>query len=225
VTAYDTLLKAVQALHIFRRNKRPLETKVLACLLYMSGLSYRSMTYQTGIIGSSHVAVFYWVRALGSMVSKVPKRERRIVAMDETVVKLQGREVYVWGAIDVDTEELLAVYASRQRAFVNTIEFSRRVLRTCTNRPVILVDGGPWYPWALERMGLKWLHVTFGLRNSIERLFRTLKERTRRFYNNVPSKRDDLKNVSLFMELFMLWYNHLRRHQTLGRVPVEVSLS
>jgi putative transposase len=66
--------------------------------------------------------------------------------------------------------------------------FVRKVLNTCTNRPVVLVDGGPWYPWALQRYGLKWLHITFGERNSIERLFRTFKERTRRFYNNIPSK-------------------------------------
>jgi len=39
-----------------------------------------------------------------------------------------------------------------------------------------------WYPWALERYGLKWLHITFGERNSIERLFRTFKERTKRFF-------------------------------------------
>ena len=223
--AYDTLLKAVQALHIFERNKKPLETKIVACLLYMSGLSYRGMTYQTGLIGASHVAVHYWVRSLKSMASKVQKRKRRVVAMDETKLKLQGREVFIWAAIDIDTKELLSLYASYQRSSINTMIFVRKVLDACTNRPVVLVDGGPWYPWALERYGLKWLHITFGLRNSIERLFRTFKERTRRFYNNIPSKEGSLKNVNLFIQLFMLWYNHLRRHQTLGCVPVEASLS
>ena len=198
---------------------------MLACLLYMSGLSYRGMTYQTGLIDASHWLVHYWVRALKGMVSKVPKRERRVVAMDETKLKLQGREVFVWAAIDVDTKELLSLYASYQRSHINTMVFAKRVLEACTNRPVILVDGGPWYPWALERMGLKWLHITFGLRNAIERFYRTFKERTRRFYNNIPSKEDSLRNVNLFIQLFMLWYNHLRRHQTLGHVPAEVSLS
>jgi len=44
-------------------------------------------------------------------------------------------------------------------------------LRACANKPLILVDGGPWYPWALERLGLQWLHVTFGERNGIEHCF------------------------------------------------------
>jgi len=50
-----------------------------------------------------------------------------------------------------------------------------------------------------------------------------MKERTRRFYNNVPS--DSLPDLQVFLNVFMLWYNHLRRHQGLGRIPVEVMLS
>ena len=101
--------------------------------------------------------------------------------------------------------------------------FLRKVLDTCVGMPVVLVDGGPWYPWALDRYGLKWLHITFGERNAIERFFRTLKERTRRFYNNLPS--DRLDNLESFLSLFMTWYNHLRKHQGLGRIPLEVMLS
>jgi transposase-like protein len=31
-----------------------------------------------------------------------------------------------------------------------------------------LVDGGPWYKTALQRLGVEWEHITFGLRNPIE---------------------------------------------------------
>ena len=178
------------------------------------------MTYQTKVIDASHVSVHNWVHALKGIVSDVPRKERRVVAIDETKLKIHGRQVFVWAAIDVDTRELLAVYASYYRSHINTLVFLRRVLDTCSNKPVVLVDGGPWYPWPLERMGLRWLHVTFGYRNAIERFFRTLKERTRRFYNNLTS--DRLDNLQSFMSVFMLWYNHLRRHQGLGRVPLEV---
>ena len=178
------------------------------------------MTYQTRLIDASHVSVFRWVHALRGVVSRVPRRERRVVAMDETKLKIRGRRVFVWAAVDTDTRELLAVYASYYRSHINTLVFLRRVLETCTNRPVVLVDGGPWYPWPLDRYGLKWLHITFGERNAIERLFRTMKERTKRFYNNLPSER--LDNLESFLKVFMLWYNRLRRHQGLGKVPLEV---
>ena len=220
---YDTLLKAVQDAHVFKRNKRPLESKVVACLLYLSGLSYRAMTYQTGMLEASHVSVHRWVHALKGVVSRVPRKERRMVAIDETKLKINGRQVFVWAAIDTDTRELLAVYASYYRSSINTIVFLKRVLETCTNKPVILVDGGPWYPWPLNEMGFKWLHVTFGERNAIERFFRTMKERTRRFYNNLPS--DSLVNLQSFINVFMVWYNHLRRHQGLDGFPVEAPLS
>ena len=44
----------------------------------MSGLFYRAMTYQTRVIEASHVSVFRWVHALRGIVSRVPKRERKL---------------------------------------------------------------------------------------------------------------------------------------------------
>jgi len=40
----------------------------------------------------------------------------------------------------------------------------------------------------LERLGITYYHETFGNRNRIERWFRELKNRTKRFYNNANSK-------------------------------------
>ena len=105
---YNTLLKAAQDARIFRRNKRPLRSKVLACLLYLSGLSYRGMTYQTRLIDASHASVCRWVHAMKRVVSRVPVRERKVVAMDETKLKINGRQVFVWAAID--TEKALQAF-------------------------------------------------------------------------------------------------------------------
>jgi transposase-like protein len=63
------------------------------------------------------------------------------------------------------------------------LKFLRMVMDRCLNKP--LVDRGPWYRWALERLGLKYQHQTFGIRNSVERFFGYIKQRTRRFYNNI----------------------------------------
>jgi transposase-like protein len=59
----------------------------------------------------------------------------------------------------------------------------------CTNKPLVLIDRGPWYRWALERLGLKYRYQRFGLRNAVERFFGYLKQRTRRFYNNIDTWR------------------------------------
>ena len=191
----------------------------LACLLYMAGLSYRGMTLQTGIIPACYRSVHYWVQQLRNITAKVETKERRFVAIDETKQKVNGRQLFVWSAIDIETKELLAIWASYQRSSFAALVFVRMVLATCSNKPVILVDGGPWYPWALERYGLRWLHITFGERNSIERFYRTFKERTKRFYNNINAKTGKIVCLSVFLNLFSLWYNHLRWHQGTRQIP------
>jgi transposase-like protein len=69
-----------------------LRAKILACLLYMSGLSYRAMTCQTGVVEASHVSVSRWVHALKGIVSHPPRSERKVVAIDETKPKIRGRK-------------------------------------------------------------------------------------------------------------------------------------
>jgi transposase-like protein len=102
---------------------------------------------------------------------------------------MHGLRAYVWSAVDVDSGEILAVYASRSRSMLIALKFLRIVLDRCLNKPLIIVDRGPWYRWALERLGLRYRYQRFGLRNTVERFFRYLKQRTRRFYNNINTWR------------------------------------
>jgi transposase-like protein len=67
------------------------------------------------------------------------------------------------------------------------MKFLRTVMDRCINKPLVIVDRGPWYRWALERLGLKYQYQTFGIRNAVERFFGYIKQRTRRFYNNINS--------------------------------------
>jgi transposase-like protein len=58
---------------------------------------------------------------------------------------VKGQTCYSWAAIDVDTNEILALYASRGRGIPSAIEFLRKVLDSCEGKSVIVVDRGPWY--------------------------------------------------------------------------------
>jgi putative transposase len=78
----------------------------------------------------------------------VEKKFRYYVAVDETVVKMHGLRAYVWSAVDVDSDEILAIYASRSRNILIALKFLRIVLDRCLNKPLIVVDRGPWYRWA-----------------------------------------------------------------------------
>jgi transposase-like protein len=67
------------------------------------------------------------------------------------------------------------------------------------------VDRGPWYRWALDRLGITYFHETFGKRNRIERWFRGMKERTKRFYNNINTKKS--KSIEELVTAIAMIYN------------------
>jgi len=164
------------------------------------------------IIPCSHEAVRLWVRKLEQITINVEAKPRRMVAVDETKIKADGEWCYVWAAIDVDTRELLMGFMAEESMLKPS-----RVLEACTTSLLSLSTG--WYPEALKALSLEWIHETFGERNRIERWFRTMKERTRRFFNNFPVRKKPILKIKLFIRLFTLWYNFIRPHQTLKRPP------
>jgi transposase-like protein len=193
--------------NLFRSHRySPLE-KIYSVILFTAGLSLRDLSERLCLTGASRKSVRIWVHRFSSLF-KPSKRARRLVAVDETVLKVNGQTCYLWAAIDVDTNEILAVYASRGRGIPCAVKFLRKVLDSCEGKPVIVVDRGPWYRWALERLGITYFHEAFGERNKIERWFRELKERTKRFYNNVNSK--TLKSIEEIATAVAIVHNLVR---------------
>jgi putative transposase len=113
-------------------------------------------------------------------------RERRAIAIDETKIKVKQEYYYLWAAIDIDTWEILAVQLTKARSSFDALCFIRKVLKACENKPKVYVDGGPWYRWALNRLGLEWEHRTFGPRSTIEQWFFIFKHRIVGFYKRWP---------------------------------------
>ena len=105
---------------------------------------------------------------------------------------------------DVDSKELLALEASYGRSSLNTLSFLKKALKMCT-KPLVLVDRGPWYPWALEGLGLEYRYERFGMRNRVERFFRYL-ERTVVFYHKL-SARNQVQGIT---NLLMIYYRAAR---------------
>jgi putative transposase len=201
----DVLLDSFSRL--FRHHRySPLE-KLCSVILFIAGLSLRDVSERFCLTFASRESVRIWSHRSSSLF-KPSKRVRRLVAVDETVLKINGRICYLWAAIDVDTNEILAVYASRGRGIPNAIKFLKMVLRSCDGKPIVVVDRGPWYRWALERLGITYFHETFGNRNKIERWFRELKNTTKRFYNNVNSK--TLKSIEEIATAVAIVHNLVR---------------
>ena len=209
VEPFSILVDRVERAGVFRWNRKPLRVKALSTMLYYSGLSYRVVSRcLRGLARFSHEAVRLWFHRLKKAFPKPERMRRRVVAVDETKLKLEGQQLYVWAAVDVKTREVLACHVSWVRNILHAEWFFRRALKACSNKPLILVDKGPWYPEALRSLGLRWRHVTFGMRNRIERWFGVLKARTKRFYSNFPNN-STIWGVRAFFETFIAWYNTL----------------
>jgi transposase-like protein len=184
-------------------------------IIFTAGLSLRDLSERLCLTGASRESVRTWVHRFSSLF-RPSRRVRRLVAVDETVLKVNGQTCYLWAAIDVDTNEILALYASRGRGIPNAIKFLKMVLRSCDGKLIVVVDRGPWYRWALERLGITYFHEIFGNRNRIERLSRELKERTKRFYNNVNSK--NLKSIEDIAMAVAIVHNLVRTVIGRGKV-------
>jgi transposase-like protein len=195
---------------LFGSHRYPPLEKLYSVILFAAGLSLRDLSERLCLTGASRESVRIWVHRFSSLF-KPSKRARRLVAVDETVLKVKGQTCYLWASIDVDTNEVLAVYASRGRGIPSAIEFLRMVLDSCEGKPVIVVDRGPWYRWALERLGITYFHETFGNRNRIERWFREVKNRTKRFYDNVNSK--NLKSLEELVTAIAAMHNVIRAEE------------
>jgi transposase-like protein len=161
-----------------------------------------------GLEPISKSAVHYLAKKVSKIRAATEPRYRRCIAVDETKLRVKKSYVYVWSAVDVDSKELLALEASYGRSSLNAPSFLKKALKMCTNKPLVLVDKGPWYRWAFERLGLEYRCERFGMRNRVGRFFRYLKERTAVFHHKM-SARDHIQGITN-LKLFTLYYQAAR---------------
>jgi transposase-like protein len=198
----------------FIRNKKVGRVKVLAVLDYMFHGNCRKVSKVLSMAFEpiSKSTVHDLARKVSTIKIAREPRYRRCIAVDETKLRVKKSYVYVWSAVDVDSKELLALEASYGRSSLNALSFLKKALRMCTNKPLVLVDRGPWYRWAFERLGLEYRHERFGLRNRVERFFRYLKERTIVFHHKLSARNhvQGIINLKLFLNLFTIYYQATR---------------
>ena len=112
--------------------------------------------------GISYGLVYRAFTAIRDALPKPERRYRRCIAVDEVKIERRGETIYVffWAARDVDTKEIVASRASFTRSSLDSEIFLKQILEYCENKPLFLVDKGPWYREAFERLGLEYRHET-----------------------------------------------------------------
>ena len=139
---------------IFLRERKSNEQRALGMLLYYAGLSYEKAG---SFVHASHEAVREWYqKGRGLFEGSTEKKRRKWIAVDEKEIKLNGTTVFILGAVDLDDEKVIGVWVSFGRSGLEAMIFLKKVKHACKGKlPRVFIDGGTWYPWALERVGLK----------------------------------------------------------------------
>ena len=153
----------VKELKLFERNKVPLEIKVLGIAIYIQTSSVRRTAKILSEFHSvSKSAVHKWIKKFEERLPiSVEKKPRKLIAIDETIVKANGEKCYVYAAIDVERKELILMRVYPSRNYLTTKLFISEVLKYCENRPKFIIDKAPWLIKALVSLGLEYEHETF----------------------------------------------------------------
>jgi putative transposase len=171
-------------LEFVERERTPEPAMVLGIQSHVAGLSLSNNVELLDCLGvqRSRKAVHDWVQKADLQAES--GRSPNQIALDETVVRINDEQFWLYAAADPETNELLHIrlfsttttaltevflHELRQKHDVETGEF--------------LVDDAIHLRTALQRAGLRFQMRRHGNRDAVERIFRELKRRTSSFSN------------------------------------------
>jgi len=114
--------------NIFKRNKTPIEIKILAIALFLQGLGVRRISK---ISTKSKTAIHYWtIKFREALNYRAERKERKCIAIDETKMRVNKTWYFIYAAIDMDTRELICMKAYTARNYyLTTLDFIKQVLK------------------------------------------------------------------------------------------------
>ncbi len=219
--AENNLIELLKEFEIFERNRISLEIKLAAIAMYLLSSSFRRIALLLNVGKST---VHYWIDRFKDVLDSERKEEvKRLViarvAVDETVLKYNGMKCYLFAALDVERNKVIHLKVYPTRNALTAYSFLREVLRMCEVEELIL-DKGPWYKDALQRLGVKFRHESFGERSLVESAFSSFKQRAKIFFCSITVNfrrreksarwRRALECWNRFCRMFMFYFNVVR---------------
>lgn len=166
------------------RERTPEPAMKLGIQSHLAGLSLSNTVSLLADLGveRSRKAVHDWVQKADRQPTEGQSPNH--VALDETVIRINSQQYWLYAACNPQTNHLLHVRLFPTTTTAATQLFRRELHEKHTiESAVFLVDGAQHLQTALSRAGLRFHPERHGNRNSIERVFRELKRRTSSFSN------------------------------------------
>ena len=151
---------------------------------HLAGMSLRDASQHLERLGvdRSHVAIHEWVhKAELQPISTVTEDQ---IAVDEKMIRLNGDDHWLYGAVDPETNEIIHVSLFPATTKQTTRWFLAELHRQCRLDDVVfLVDGASYLGTVLDDDGYRFQVMSNGNRNAIERVFCEIERRTSSFAN------------------------------------------
>ena len=166
------------------REATPTLLMKLGIQLYLAGLSLSNTVSILEIFGVSRArsTVHNWVHK----AELQPESGRRPdhIAVDETVIRLNDEQYWLYAAVDPKTNELLHTTLEPTTNKVTAHAFFAELRKKHdVDDAVFLIDGSHSLKDACRRHSLDFRYERHGNRNSVKRVFREVKRRTTSFSN------------------------------------------
>ena len=171
-------------LEFVEREATPRLLMKLGIQLHLAGLSLSNTVSILEIFGVERArsTVHNWVHKADLQPQSGQNPDH--VAVDETVIRLNDEQYWLYAAVDPETNELLH---TRLEPTTNSVLaqtfFAELREKHDVSDAVFLVDGSHSLQAACQRHGYDFRYEKHGNRNAVERIFREIKRRTICFSN------------------------------------------
>ena len=195
-------------LEFVERQRTPPQLMKLGIRLHLAGLSLSNTVRELERFGvqRSRKAVHDWVQKAN--LQPVDGASPNHVALDETVIRVNDEQYWLYAAVDPDTKNFLHIRLFQTYKTALTEIFLRELReKHDVSDAVFLVDGARHLQTALRRSGLRFRYERHGNRNSVERVFREAKRRTSSFSNTFSHV--DPETAETWLQSFAVWHNSL----------------
>jgi transposase-like protein len=171
-------------LEFVEREATPRLLMKLGIQLHLAGLSLSNTVSILEIFGVERArsTVHNWVHKAELQPESGQNPDH--VAVDETVIRLNDEQYWLYAAVDPDTNELLhtKLELTTNKVIAHAF-FAELREKHAVDDAVLLIDGSLSLKDACSRHGLDFRYTKHGNRNSVERVFREVKRRTSSFSN------------------------------------------
>mgnify|MGYP000170851009 CR=1 FL=1 len=195
-------------LDFVERERTPRRLMELGIRLHLAGLSLSNTIRELENFGvqRSRKAVHDWVQKadLQPTSGKSPNQ----VALDETVIRIDGQKYWLYAAADAETKQILhaRLFSTTTKALTE-IFLGELQQKHDVDDAQFLIDDADHLKTPLRRAGLRFRVQRHGNRNAIERLFRETKRRTSSFSNTFSHV--DPATAETWMLAHAKWLNSL----------------